>query len=109
MKFVVDRMLGRLTRWLRLFGYDSIEINKQENEDDLLLALAESESRCLISRDRALNRKALKMGIKAYRVQSSEIMEQLKEMEKEFNIKFEVKMNICSICNNNIRKDNLMR
>jgi len=43
MKFVTDRMLGKLSRWLRLFGYDTLEINKQENEDDTLLALAEKE------------------------------------------------------------------
>ncbi len=45
MKFITDRMLGRLARWLRLFGYDTLEIRKQENEDELLLELAEKEGK----------------------------------------------------------------
>lgn len=104
MKFVADRMLGRLARWLRLFGYDTLEIKKQGNEDDMLLELARSEERILVSRDRTLVGKAVKRGIKAYAVQSSEIMEQLGEMKKEFNIAFEPEMDRCTVCNSGIRK-----
>lgn len=104
MKFIADRMLGRLTRWLRLFGYDTLEIKRQENEDDTLLALAKSEGRILVSRDRLLIRKAMKSGIASYLVQSSEIMEQLSEMKKEFNIVFEPVMDRCTLCNSPIRK-----
>ena len=104
MKFVADRMLGRLARWLRLFGYDTLVISKQENEDELLLELAEKEGRILVSRDRMLIRKALKKGIKAYLVQSSEIIEQLREMRKVFDIKIEPEMDRCTLCNSSIRK-----
>lgn len=104
MKFIADRMLGRLARWLRLFGYDTFVIKKQENEDDMLLALAEKEGRNLISRDRILIGKARKKGIRAYNVQSSEIMEQLRELRKEFNISIEPEMDRCTVCNSIIRK-----
>ncbi|MDP2765893.1 MAG: DUF5615 family PIN-like protein [Candidatus Methanoperedens sp.] len=104
MKFIADRMLGRLARWLRLFGYDTVVIMKQENEDELLLELAEKEGRVLVSRDRMLVRKAIKKGIKAYPILSSEIMEQLREMRKEFNIKIEPEMDRCTLCNSIIRK-----
>lgn len=104
MKFVADRMLGRLARWLRLFGYDTLEIRRQENEDDVLLELAENENRILVSRDRMLVRKAIKKGIKAFPVQSSEIMEQIQEIRKEFDIKIEPEMDRCTLCNSNIRK-----
>ncbi len=89
MKFIADRMLGRLVRWLRLFGYDTLVIHQQENEDDLLLEVAEKEERILISRDRVLVMRAIKKGIRSYLVQSSEIMEQLLEMQKEFDIEVE--------------------
>lgn len=104
MRFIADRMLGRLSRWLRLFGYDTLEIRKQENEDDLLLELAEKERRILLSRDRMLIRKAIKRGIAAYLVESSDIVEQLREIQREFNIKFEPDMDRCSLCNSPIRK-----
>jgi uncharacterized protein with PIN domain len=104
MKFIADRMLGRLSRWLRLFGYDTLVIRQQENEDEMLIELAEKEGRILISRDRVLVRKAIKKGIRAYPVQSSEIMEQLREMKKEFGIEIEPRMERCTLCNSTIRK-----
>ncbi|MDO9098492.1 MAG: Mut7-C RNAse domain-containing protein [Candidatus Methanoperedens sp.] len=104
MKFIADRMLGRLARWLRLFGYDTLEIRKQENEDEKLLELAETEGRILVSRDMLLIRKAVKRGIRAYLIQSSEIMEQLREMQGEFGISIEPQMDRCTLCNSVIRK-----
>ncbi len=104
MKFIADRMLGRLARWLRLFGYDTMVIRQQENEDELLLEMAEKEGRVLLSRDRVLVRKANKKGIRAYPVQFSEIMEQLHEMQKEFRIEVEPRMDRCTLCNSTIRK-----
>jgi uncharacterized protein with PIN domain len=104
MRFVTDRMLGKLSRWLRLFGYDTLEIKKQETEDDTLLALAEKDERILVSRDRALVRKAIKRGIRTYPVKSPEIMEQLREMQEEFGISIEPQLNRCTLCNSVIRK-----
>ncbi len=104
MKFIADRMLGRLSRWLRIFGYDTLEISKQKNEDDVLLDLAEKEDRILVSRDSLLIRKAIKKRIRAYLVRSSEIMEQLREMRLEFQLSFEPEMDRCTLCNSIIRK-----
>lgn len=104
MKFIADRMLGRLARWLRLLGYDTPGIKQQENEDDMLLEIAEKEGGILLSRDEMLIRRAIKKGIKAYLIQSSQIMEQLREIQKEFNIRFEPEMDRCSLCNSPIRK-----
>ncbi len=104
MKFITDRMLGRLTRWLRLLGYDALGIKKQDNEDDIMLLIAKKEGRILLSRDRVLMRKAIKRGLRAYLVQSPNIIEQLKEMHAEFDIEFEPKMDRCSLCNSMIRK-----
>ena len=104
MKFIADRMLGRLSRWLRIFGYDTLEIRKQENEDDVLLDLAEKEDRILISRDALLIRKAIRKGMRAYLVRSSQIMEQLREIRSEFKLDHEPEMDRCTLCNSIIRK-----
>ncbi len=104
MKFIVDRMLGRLARWLRLLGYDTLSIARQENEDDLLLILALGEKRILVSRDRMLINKAKKKGITAYVIRSQDIIEQLKEMQETFGILVEPRMDRCTLCNSNIRK-----
>ncbi len=104
MKFVADRMLGRLSRWLRLFGYDTVGIAAQENEDDVLLVLAAEYGRILLSRDRILITRALKKGIIAYHIRSQDIMGQLREMHEVFNIEYEPRMNRCTLCNSIIRK-----
>lgn len=104
MKFIADRMLGRLARWLRLFGYDTLEIEKQDNEDDLLLELAEKENRSLVSRDMELINIAKRKGMDAYLIQSPGILEQLREMHIEFGIIFKPEMDRCTLCNSLIRR-----
>jgi uncharacterized protein with PIN domain len=55
-RFVVDTMLGRLARWLRAMGYDTLYPG--ENGDRRLLDLALGEGRILVTRDRMLARLA---------------------------------------------------
>lgn len=53
-RFVADRMLGRLAKWLRFLGYDTMYSNTLA--DDQLLALAD-EGRILLSRNTNLTGK----------------------------------------------------
>lgn len=53
LKFVCDEMLQGLGRWLRAAGYDTL-IATDGQPDRELLALARSEGRYLLSRDRLL-------------------------------------------------------
>jgi uncharacterized protein with PIN domain len=55
-RFVVDTMLGRLARWLRAMGYDTLYPGQAA--DRQLLQLARAENRILITRDRMLARLA---------------------------------------------------
>jgi uncharacterized protein len=59
-RFVVDTMLGRLARWLRAMGYDTLYPGQAA--DRQLLQLARAESRILITRDRMLARLAHPQG-----------------------------------------------
>ena len=60
-RFIADRMLGTLTRYLRFMGYDTISANGfmsgSADEDTLLLALAHDEHRILLTRDHELARR----------------------------------------------------
>jgi uncharacterized protein with PIN domain len=55
-RFVVDTMLGRLARWLRAMGYDTLYPG--QIEDRALLRIAITEGRTLMTRDRMLARLA---------------------------------------------------
>jgi uncharacterized protein len=55
-RFVVDIMLGRLARWLRAMGYDTLY--PDQADDRRLLQLAIAEERILVTRDRMLARLA---------------------------------------------------
>lgn len=78
-RFVVDTMLGRLARWLRAMGYDTLYPGR--GEDRQLLQLALAENRVLLTRDGKLARLAGPLGclIRAERLepQLAEAVEKL--------------------------------
>lgn len=51
-RLLVDAMMGRLARWLRLMGYDAAYW--RDGSDDDLVRHAQREGRLVITRDRAL-------------------------------------------------------
>ncbi|WP_338599821.1 DUF5615 family PIN-like protein [Sulfolobus tengchongensis] len=61
-KFVVDAMLGKVARWLRIMGYDTLYSNKLE--DWKILKIAETQKRIIITRDRGLYSRSVKRGLK---------------------------------------------
>jgi len=97
-KFICDVMLGKLAKWLWLFGYDTLY---EKFLDDLdLLEIAVSEDRILLTRDTKLYKTA---GSKRTIFIKSELFrEQLIQM-KEF-IEIEIRPVHCPICNGRISK-----
>src|SRR5262245_51913920 len=55
-RFIVDTMLGRLARWRRAMGYDTVYPGQVE--DRHLRQIAHAEARILVTRDRTLARLA---------------------------------------------------
>jgi uncharacterized protein with PIN domain len=60
-RLVADAMLGRLARWLRALGYDTVYLH--DAPDARLLGLALRERRRLLTRDVALARRAGDAGL----------------------------------------------
>ena len=56
-RFLCDEMLGKLGRWLRAAGYDTL-IAESGSGDTSVLALAVAERRILLTRDRELLERA---------------------------------------------------
>lgn len=98
-RFLVDGMLGRLAKWLRLLGYDAAYENAA---DDLELARrARAEGRILLTRDRELARRR---GLHVFLIQSDEVQGQVEEVLRLVAARFGATERgqlraRCSICN----------
>ncbi|MFA4640470.1 DUF5615 family PIN-like protein [Pyrococcus kukulkanii] len=80
MKFIADMMLGRLARWLRLYGYDTLYGIK---EDDRILEVAKKEGRIILTRDSELARKAKKLGVRVILIESNSFEDQVRQLMRE--------------------------
>ena len=103
-RFITDRMLGSLTRYLRFMGYDTVSANGFEEgnakEDTLLLACAEREDRILLTRDTELS---LRGKDRAVLVSSDDVMEQVQQLVDRGLIERRLVMDRCSLCNTPLR------
>jgi len=103
-RFLADRMLGTLTRYLRFMGYDTTSANSlapgNTREDTLLLAIAARDGRLLLTRDRELARRG---EAQAVYIASEEIMDQIRQMADLGLIEPEIRMSRCSLCNTRLR------
>lgn len=115
LRFVTDRMLGKLSTWLRILGHDTVyagdiniekeNVEGEEDEDKALVALAEDEARILLTRDKNLASSARKKGVQCVQIKTEDVMEQLKELLlHNVNINLEPVPVRCSECNARIRK-----
>ncbi|RLI37570.1 hypothetical protein DRO55_01065 [Candidatus Bathyarchaeota archaeon] len=103
MRFLVDGMLGKLTRWLRMLGYD-VEYHNALNDEELI-AIAGREGRILLTRDLDLYQKAKNRGLNALLIKGRNEAEKLAELAKTLKIRLEIDTAIsrCPKCNSKIR------
>jgi uncharacterized protein with PIN domain len=98
--FVVDAMLGKLGKKLRLLGYDTVY--SSDIEDDELIRLAKDENRIIISKDVQLVNKATKQQIETVQITESEEIEQFHQINEKVKLgKFiiEGSESRCPLCN----------
>ena len=96
MKFVVDCMLGKCAKWLRILGFDTLFFSKAE--DDRLIQIAREQDRILLTRDTGIVEKAGQ--IKLLFIQSERWKAQVQQVLDELNIKKQVRpYSRCIECN----------
>jgi uncharacterized protein with PIN domain len=96
-------MLGKLTRWLRLLGYN---VKYSTDMDDAeLMATAKKERRVLLTRDLELYQQATAKEIDAFYLEGKNEAERLALLVRRFKIKLEVDMETsrCPKCNAVVR------
>jgi uncharacterized protein with PIN domain len=77
-RFLVDAMLGRLCRWLRVLGWDTEYVEGSLTEDPL--ARAEAENRILLTRRQGIEDNQLIF------VESEILEDQLRQLEVQFKV-----------------------
>jgi uncharacterized protein with PIN domain len=93
--FIADAMLGRLARWLRFIGYDTLYYPGITDND--LIKLAREQERIILTRDtRLIQRK----GIKAFAlIQADDALHQISEVITLFRLKQFAPLSRCVSCN----------
>jgi uncharacterized protein with PIN domain len=97
-KFITDRMLGKLVRWLRILGFDTIYPSFEDNLS--LILTARQESRILLTRDANLIKRRNICDFLF--IESDHWEEQLLGIIKGLKLKIDFNSKIfsrCSLCN----------
>ncbi|MGB7788171.1 Mut7-C RNAse domain-containing protein [Methanoregula sp.] len=104
-RFIADRMLGTLTRYLRFMGYDTTSANGlaegNRKEDTLLLMLAVQEHRVLLTRDAELARRGREYAVL---IVPDEVMDQVQQLIDIGLVERRLAMSRCSLCNALLRE-----
>ena len=97
--FVADGMLGKISRWLRLLGFNTEYF--KDLDDHKLVIFARENNRIILSRDKQLIQKAKNLGAKIYYVKGNTIIEQLADFASHFKVKLEINHEkiLCTKCN----------
>ncbi|MFX1259743.1 MAG: DUF5615 family PIN-like protein [Promethearchaeota archaeon] len=110
MKFLTDSMFGRLTRFLRIFGYDTIYANELEDyfnlkpvPDENLLDFALKDNRIIITKDYRFYKKSINNSVYLEGKGIYNYLNQLK-MKLGLTFNFNIKYARCSICNAELEK-----
>jgi uncharacterized protein with PIN domain len=104
MKFICDDNLGKLAKWLRMLGYDTLFFDPIE--DGELVSKALKDNRVVLSRDTQLSRFKMKLGQRLLLIKSDKPLEQLKQVVRHFKLKPDkgLLFSRCLVCNQPLEK-----
>ncbi len=95
MRFIVTDELGRLLKWLRILGFDTVLEKSRAN----LAIRSLTEQRIILTRSSRISRFA---GIRTVKIGSDFVEEQLEQLIRELNLNIDRNglFSICVLCNN---------
>ncbi len=100
LKFIVDNNVGKLAKWLRVMGYDTLFFGG--SDDSGMIAIALAEDRVILTRDtQIMKRRVVTSGqLKAILIQSDEPELQMQQVIDSLNLDCQFKpFSICLECN----------
>jgi uncharacterized protein with PIN domain len=99
-KFIADNNVGKLARWLRLMGYDTLLL-KQKN-DGQMIKIALSENRVILTKDaQFMKRRLVTNGeLKTIHIKQDDPKLQVQEVVETLNLNYHFKsFSLCLECN----------
>ena len=99
-KFIVDQNVGKLTKWLRILGYDTIFF--RGSSDSRMIAVALAENRVILTRDtHIMCRRVVAKGLlQAILIQSEYPEEQIQQVIATLNLDCRSRpFTLCLECN----------
>ncbi len=99
-KFIADNNVGKLAKWLRIMGYDSLFFNQKD--DGRMIGIALREGRTILTRDtQIMERRLVTSGrLKALLIKKDDPKAQLEEVVEKLNLDYHRKpFSVCLECN----------
>jgi len=99
-KFIADNNVGKLARWLRLIGYDTLLF--REKDDGQMIKTALSEGRVILTKDtQFMKRRLVTNGkLKTILIKQDDPKLQMQEVVKTMNLNYHFKpFSLCLECN----------
>jgi Uncharacterized conserved protein len=99
-KFIADNNVGKLAKWLRMIGYDTLLF--KEVDDRKMIKIALNQSRVILTRDTQLMKRRLVTDgkLKAILIKQDDPKMQLQETAKILNLDYHFRpLALCLECN----------
>jgi len=99
-KFIADNNVGKLARWLRLIGYDTLLFEKKN--DSQMIKTALSEDRVILTKDGQFVRRRLVIDgrLKAIQIKHDDPDLQVQDVVQTLNLNYHFKpFSLCLECN----------
>jgi uncharacterized protein with PIN domain len=98
-RFIIDVNVGRLAKWLRIMGYDTLF--PEETSDNELVRIALRENRVLVTRDAGFaQRRAARLGqMKVVQIKADDLRHQLQQLVRDLDLNLDNGFSRCVLCN----------